>query len=383
MAAPVFSGTTRLSGNVIFGDDGAIAIPGIGLTAAAAKLDIKGGLTAAQIADVRITAANVLNAGGRTAIREAEIGRIALDAHLTGALDSPTIDSALKVEDARLPSISLGRLDASFKAAPNGSIANTSTLLRLSADAKVTGLKLDNPSLAEAIGNEASLTMRASSTIRGLVDFEALDLKSQTIANEPAGGILSHLANIPGQPAVKLDIGGNGSLDAFNAKLAFDAGLGIGATGDASVNREGATRRLGLDLAAEVSGGGVKLDPDGGFGFRDLRLAGPNASARIDGAATPRLADVNGLVTIPDLSKADKRMTGRGDLMGHLTGTSDRPDAAAKISITDASMLGRPVPRLDIVAAATNLKGALEAQLTLGGEIGHRHAQGALRSALR
>src|ERR1700730_11600187 len=86
-------------------------------------------------------------------------------------------------------------------------------------------------------------------------------------------------------------------------------------------------------------------------------------------------------MTIPDLSKADKRLAGHGDLTVHLTGTSDRPDAVSKISITEASMLGRPVPRLDIVAAATKLKGALEAKLTLGGEIGHPPAQGALHIA--
>ncbi|MGI8568240.1 MAG: translocation/assembly module TamB domain-containing protein [Methylocella sp.] len=391
MAAPVISGTTRLSGNVIFGDDGAIAIPGIGLTAAAAKLDIKGGLTATHIADVRITAANVLNGGGRTAIRDAEIGRLALDAHLTGSLDLPTLDSALEVEDTRLPSVSLGRLDASFKATPTESIANTSTLLQLAADAKVTGLKLENPSLAQAIGNEASLTMRGSSTIRGLVDFEALDLKSQTIA--------AHFKGRVGGPELK------GQLNVEAADLSrFSALAGVGLKGSATVaaDVEGTPRAnrfsANIDVAATrfatgiapidglfggklTLGGGVKLDPDGGFGFRDLRLAGPNANAQIDGAATPKLADINGLVIIPDLSKADKRMTGRGDLMGHLTGTSDRPDSAAKISITNASMLGRPVPRLDIVATATNLKGALDAKLTLAGEIGHRPAQGALHVA--
>jgi translocation and assembly module TamB len=391
MAAPVFAGTTRLAGNVIFGDDGALAIPGVGLTAAAAKLDIKGGLTAAHIADVRITAANVSNAGGRTAIRDAEIGRIAFDAHVTGALDSPTIDSALEVKDTRLPSVSLGRLDASFRASPTGSIANTSTLLQLAVDAKVAGLKLENPSLAEAVGNEASLTMRGSSTIRGLVDFEVLDLKSQTIAAHfkgRAGGpelkgqlnveaadlsCFSTLAGVrlKGAATLTADVEGTPRANRFSTKI--DAAATRFATGIAPID--------GLFGGKLTLGGGVKLDPDGGFGFRDLHLAGPNASARIDGAATPKLADVNGLVTIPDLSKADKRMTGRGDLIGRLTGTSARPDAAAKISIIDASMLGRPVPRLDIVAAATNLKGSPDAKLMLAGEIGHRPAQGALHIA--
>ena len=83
-------------------------------------------------------------------------------------------------------------------------------------------------------------------------DSQRLDLSVNL--DEPAGGILSHLANIPDRPPIKLSIIGSGVLDAFNAKLAFDAGQGVGARGDASLNREGAGRRLGLDLAAEVSG---------------------------------------------------------------------------------------------------------------------------------
>src|SRR6202011_1695130 len=100
MAAPVFAGTTRLYGNVVFGDDSAVAIPGVELTAAAARLDVTGGLSAAQIADIKISAKNVPNAESRT-LKDAEIRRLGFDAHVTGALDSPTIDSTLEVEDAR------------------------------------------------------------------------------------------------------------------------------------------------------------------------------------------------------------------------------------------------------------------------------------------
>src|SRR3984893_9444030 len=173
MAAPVFAGTTRLSGNVFFGYNSAIAIPGVELTAAAARLDVTGGLSAAQIADIRISAKTVPNAESRTALKDAEIRRLGFNAHVTGALDSPTIDSTLEVEDARLPSASLSHLDASFKAAPTGSIANASTLLQLAADAKVRGLSLANPALAQAVGSEASFAMRGASTLKGLVDFHA------------------------------------------------------------------------------------------------------------------------------------------------------------------------------------------------------------------
>src|ERR1019366_6274984 len=72
--------------------------------------------------------------------------------------------------------------------------------------------------------------------------------------DEPAGGILSDLGNIRGRPPIKLSLGGGGALDAFNAKLTFDAGQGVWARGDASLDRQGAGRKLDLDLAAEVSG---------------------------------------------------------------------------------------------------------------------------------
>jgi translocation and assembly module TamB len=91
------------------------------------------------------------------------------------------------------------------------------------------------------------------------------------------------------------------------------------------------------------------VDADGGFGFTDLRVTGPNASARFDGAATPKLTDLTVLMTIPELSKAEKRATGRGEIAAHVTGTLALPDATAKISIRDAALLGRPVPRLDLV----------------------------------
>ena len=75
-------------------------------------------------------------------------------------------------------------------------------------------------------------------------------------------------------------------------------------------------------------------------------------SALIDGAATPKLTDLAALMTIPKLSKADKRATGRGEIAAHVTGTLSVPDATAKISIRDAALLRRPVPRLDVQANA-------------------------------
>jgi translocation and assembly module TamB len=391
MAAPVFAGTTELAGNVFFGDDSAVAIPGVELIAAAARLDVTGGLSAEQIADIRISARNVPNAESHTALKEAEIRRLGFDAHVTGALGSPTIDSTLEVEDARLPSASLSHLDASFKAAPTGSIANASTLLQLAADAKVRGLSLANPAFAQAIGSEATFAMRGASTIKGLVDFQTLEIKSPTLSAGFKGragpaelkGLLDVAAPdvarfgavagfaLKGEATLKADIEGTPRSNRFTAKI--DALANRFTTGVAPID--------GLYGGKLTLAGGARLDADGGFGFTDLRVTGPNASARVDGAATPKLTDLAVLMTIPELSNADKRAKGRGEIAAHVTGTLSLPDAAAKISIRDAALLGRPVPRLDVRADATNLRGALDAHVTLDGEIDRKPARGSLHIA--
>jgi translocation and assembly module TamB len=46
----------------------------------------------------------------------------------------------------------------------------------------VRGLSLANPVLAQAVGSEASFAMRGASTIKSLVDFQTLEIKSQTLS---------------------------------------------------------------------------------------------------------------------------------------------------------------------------------------------------------
>ena len=71
---------------------------------------------------------------------------------------------------------------------------------------------------------------------------------------EPAGGIFAHLANLPGLPPVKLAFNGAGALDNFTAKLDFNAGADVWANGQVIVARQGAGRRLTLDLDSRLEG---------------------------------------------------------------------------------------------------------------------------------
>jgi translocation and assembly module TamB len=81
---------------------------------------------------------------------------------------------------------------------------------------------------------------------------DTLELKANLV--EPAGGLLSKAANLPGTPPINFDLDGTGTLDAWSAKLDFAAGPEIGAKGGAKISRIGAERRLALDLAARIEG---------------------------------------------------------------------------------------------------------------------------------
>ncbi len=73
-------------------------------------------------------------------------------------------------------------------------------------------------------------------------------------SSEPAGGIFAHLANLPGLPPVKLAFNGAGALDNFTSKLDFNAGADVWANGQVIVARQGAARKLTLDLDSRLEG---------------------------------------------------------------------------------------------------------------------------------
>jgi translocation and assembly module TamB len=136
---------------------------------------------------------------------------------------------------------------------------------------------------------------------------ERLEVKATL--TEPAGGLLSKGLNVPGTPPINLDLDGRGTLDAWNARLDFDAGESIGAKGAAKISRIGAERRLSLDLASRIEGllpgpvaavfsgttqldGSLRFSDSGSLGIDRLELA--SRTARLDARGSlsaDRMAD--------------------------------------------------------------------------------------------
>jgi translocation and assembly module TamB len=108
-------------------------------------------------------------------------------------------------------------------------------------------------------GLDLSLTSRrldAPGQFKALMTYvPATDKLTVAInSDEPAGGIFAHLVNLPGLPPVKLAFNGAGALDNFDANLDFAAGADVWARGDVVVAREGAGRKLTLDLNSRLEG---------------------------------------------------------------------------------------------------------------------------------
>ncbi len=388
-AAPIFSGTTRLLGSVEFSDAGSVVIPGVALAATAAQVDISGSINSLGIADLRINASNMPT--GESAVADVDIRHLAFDGHVTGALTAPTIEATLSAEDARSPAGRLAKLDATFRATPTGGSSARGTLVQFVGNGRATGLTLTDRALARAIGTEASLTVRGAGTMAGLFTFETLEVKSPTIIGRFAGragsselqgrlelnapdlarfGDVAGLA-LRGSAVLAADIEGTPRANRFNAKV--DGRAGGFATGLASV--DGLTGGK-LELA-----GGIRLEPNGSIGFDDLRLAGAHAQARIDGAATPERAYVAATMTIPSLARADDRLTGRAEIHAKVTGTLERPDATASLAVSQATAFGRPVPRLVLEVDAKDIRGAIDARVTLDGDVDRKPARGTLHAS--
>ena len=120
---------------------------------------------------------------------------------------------------------------------------------------------------------------------------------------------------------------------------------------------------------------------DGGFGFEKFSIAGDNARADIDGVATKQTAAIDARVDVPQMKRADARVTGHATATARLSGSLLKPDLAFDIALQDATALGRGVPRLSLKGEAHDLIGDATATIALDGTIDGKAARGSARAA--
>jgi len=80
------------------------------------------------------------------------------------------------------------------------------------------------------------------------------DLTLNLTVDEPAGGLLSRLSNLPGLPPLRLELAGNGPIDDWAAQLQLAAADHGSAAGTATITRQGDGRYITADLAGALTG---------------------------------------------------------------------------------------------------------------------------------
>jgi len=389
--APIFAGATRLDGDLVFADSGAISAEHFSIVARAARLDIAGGMAA----DENLKIATTIRAvpGNEGVVRSGDVEIKALDARIDvgGSLQAPRVTGDLALADAHLPSGRFGRLAAKFSALSNGPLSEPTTRIALEADAEGAHLAFANPAYAKAVGTSAKVSLRGWTTRDGEGEYDILRLTAPTLNLGFSGALgpkriagkldlkvpdLSRFARLVG-----LDLSGEGVLAAKLDGAPKEERIAVTLDGRLARLTTGIESLDGLTGGRVALTGRVKKLPAGGFGFDDLKLVGAHLTALVNGDATTTMAAIDAQVDLPDLKRADPRLTGRANLRASLTGNVQRPNAAARLTIVDASGIGRPIPRLVLEAVARDLTGALDARLSLDGEVDKKPAKGGLKAA--
>lgn len=388
--APVFAGSTRLDGSVAFADGGGIDIRNLALVSALARLDVLGRYNADKTLDIRVTAAARPNAEGKTVASGTEIGKLAFDATLKGPVAGPTVVATLDAQDATLPSGRFARLGMSFNATPTGVIGEPGTRITLTADGEASGIALTDRAIARAVGERVSFTLRGVGQDDGTADFETLRLAMSGVELDYKGKAgnarvlgrlqsvlpdLARLSGLAGRPlGGRAEIGAQ--IDATPRRDDYAATLtGRGdrlATGDATLDRL---------LAGNLTIAGQLRALAGDITVAGLRVAGQHAAFTADGGIGRQASDLRLALALPDLKRADARLSGKGDITAQITGPRDKLDATARIAVANATALARPIPRLAIDAVIRDLQGALDTRLTLNGEIDSKPATGTVALA--
>jgi translocation and assembly module TamB len=380
---PVFAGHTTLKGDVQFNDDSSIALPGgLHLVSAAARLDFEGERSANGLLAFKVHAGAI--PGSTT------VGKLDLNASITGPLASPTVDGAFDAGGIRVEQGSVDRVEATFRASPDGPLAEEKTRILFESQASVKGLALADPAFAQAIGRELTLKMRGS-VLKGEATFDVLDLSASNFDAQYSGllsGSKIHgRANIVARDLSRFALLAGGALKG-EARIAADLDGAprygaLSATIDAHATKL-ATNTAMLDRATGGTldlTGAARLRPGGGFAFTDLLARGQHGSAQLSGEYGRDKVDLGARVEIPQTQVLDPRVSGKAEIAGALSGTPSDLTAALKANLNEGRLLDRKTSGLALEALANHVTGLIDANATLTGDVDGNPLQGSAHVA--
>ncbi len=386
-AGVVFADETELTGGFAWRDDGGYDLRDLTLRSAAAVLVMQGGVDPAGAADVSARLRAVPGPDGRTKLADGSLGTLSFEAKLLGNLSSPTVTGDLRLRDLKTSSGRLGEASARLSVVPSGA----SSRFRVIAGAEARDLVPSDPALARALGSRAALTLRADigpgPAVIELLGVETPVMKARFSGDAGARRLdgvadftiadLAPLSDLAGRRlAGKAEIRARLTGNPVRSRIAVDLDGGVEGL---RAEMEPLERLIGPRLALS---GTVTTGPRS-WNFRELSLKGRDIVAVVDGRTDDRSHDLAARITAPDLSRADRALSGALRAEARLSGSPERPEIAVDASLGKGriALSGAAGEDLDLsleienlslgtsvlVAPAQGLRGRLDASARITG----------------
>ena len=385
--ADLFADGAKLRGAAVLADDGSMTLDNFALENSALRLGASGRLGADQTIEAH-AALHGLPTSETAAFRAKTLeGELAV----TGSAAQPDAKLRLLVEDALSSAGRVGHFDAEITAVADGPLTGDAAHIDIAVEARGDELALADRGLADAFGDHVTLNLRARANGAGDADIGLAKLETAsaavTFAGKAGPTALDGEAKVAASDLSRFALLAKRDL---RGALTVTAALsGAPAKGNIKAALDGVVNAPSVELAA-VDGllgrklafsGAVETLPEGGVSFDALTINGEFVQARADGAATQEKADVAAQILLPDLHRADPRLTGRANISAKISGSLRRPDAVLDLAIVDGGANGRPIPKLNFHAQAQDLTGALVAAASLDGTVDGRALRGRVDAA--
>ena len=395
--APVFAGTTQLVGNAAYFDDGSLALDQLRLAAPAAQLVLSGTMDAERRLAMSLTGTTVPTADGVTRVGDVEVAAFDVDVAVEGLLNAPQIAGRIDASGLSMPAGTVEVLSTQVDFGPDAATPDAAVpegaivaqRFRFDVSANATGVVPTDPDLAAAIGDSVDLVARGLTEMGGATTVEQAQIATPTM-NATYAGVIDRRST-------------DGVLEAEIPTLAPMAGLtGFALEGAAVLSARITGDPLVEDYRADVEGvitefasgqdaldglfgpqvsvaGGLRSMRDG-FAFEGFRIEGENLDLTTDGAAGTESADLTLNAIVPRLEALhDQIDAGQARIEARLTGSLERPNATATAALENVTTMGRPIPRMQVQVEALDILDALDASMTLDGEVGENLATGGFR----
>ena len=385
--ADLFADGAKLRGAAILADDGSTTLENFALENSALRLDASGRLGADQKIEANATL-HGLPASETAAFRAKTLeGELAV----TGSVARPDAKLRFLVEDAQSSAGRFGHFDADVTAVADGPLTDDAAHIDIAVEARGDELALADRGLAVALGDRVTLNLRARARGAGDADIGLAKIETTTAAVTFAGKAgptalngearvtasdlsrFAHIAKRDLRGALTLTAALSGAPSKGRIKAVLNGAVNAPSAGFAAIDGL-LGRKLALAGAVEtLAGGGVSFDA--------LTLSGDFVRARVNGAASPEKADIGAQMILPDLHRADPRLTGRANVDAKISGSLQKPDASLDVAVVDGGANGRPIPKLNLHARARDLLGALVAAASLEGTVDGRALRGRVDAA--